>query len=552
MRRALRGLCSLALLLVIPFALPAAHRLPVDTQRERVPSPGEIMYRFGRLPGGQPLRGEREGGVFVQGAGAACVNCHRRSGLGAAEGRGFIPPVTGQFLFHANTENRRERDLPFIEGARPNRDPYTEATLARAIREGVDVEGKPLSMLMPRFALDDASMAALIAYLRQLSPKSVPGVGDTVLQFATIITPDADPVKRAATLVVLNDYFAEKNATARLESPRMYSYRKQMIKVIRRWQLHVWELKGPAETWEAQLQQHLAAEPVFAVISGIGGRNWAPVQHFCEQAQLPCLFPNVQLPIVAEGDFHTLYFSRGVLLEAGLIGHQLQDHAASPGMHRLVQVYRAGDIGSAAAKALEASLRGSAVQVVHRVLTGNGTGGAELAAAVNEAGANDGLVLWLRPKDLAALHDRPPKAAAVWVSGLMGGLEYAPLPTAWRSATRMAYPFDLPDRRRVRVDYPLGWFRYRRIPITDLQVQADTYLACGLLSETLNHLADAFVPDYLVERMEAMLEHRVITGYYPRLALAQGQRFASKGGYIVRFAEGSGSKLVAASDWIVP
>jgi len=49
-----------------------------------------------------------------------------------------------------------------------------------------------------------------------------------------------------------------------------------------------------------------------------------------------------------------------------------------------------------------------------------------------------------------------------------------------------------------------------------------------------------------------MLEHRVITGYYPRLALAPGQRFASKGGYIVRFAEDSGTKLAAASDWLVP
>ncbi len=133
-----------------------------------------------------------------------------------------------------------------------------------------------------------------------------------------------------------------------------------------------------------------------------------------------------------------------------------------------------------------------------------------------------------------------------------GGLENAPLPTAWRSTTRIAYPFDLPDRRRVRVDYPLGWFRFRHVPVTDLQVQADTYLACGLLSETLNHMVDTFVRDYLVERMEAMLEHRVITGYYPRLALAPGQRFASKGGYVVRFAEDSGIKLMAASDWLVP
>jgi hypothetical protein len=65
-------------------------------------------------------------------------------------------------------------------------------------------------------------------------------------------------------------------------------------------------------------------------------------------------------------------------------------------------------------------------------------------------------------------------------------------------------------------------------------------------------MVDTFVRDYLIERMEAMLEHRVITGYYPRLALAPGQRFASKGGYIVRFAGTTGTGLVAASDWIVP
>ena len=83
-------------------------------------------------------------------------------------------------------------------------------------------------------------------------------------------------------------------------------------------------------------------------------------------------------------------------------------------------------------------------------------------------------------------------------------------------------------------------------------MQADTYLACGLLAETLSHMADSFIPDYLVERLESLLEHRILTAYYPRLALAPNQRFASKGGYIVRFAEPSGGQLVAASDWIVP
>jgi hypothetical protein len=181
-----------------------------------------------------------------------------------------------------------------------------------------------------------------------------------------------------------------------------------------------------------------------------------------------------------------------------------------------------------------------------------GATASDLAAALEDVGPGDELVLWLRPKELAALGHHPVKADGVSISGLMGALENAPLPSAWRHGTHMAYPFDLPDKRRIRVDYPLGWFRIRNVPVLDMQVQADTYLACGLVSETLNHMVDTFVRDYLIERIESMLEHRIITGYYPRLTLAQGQRFASKGGYIVHFAEPNGTRILPESDWIVP
>ena len=58
--------------------------------------------------------------------------------------------------------------------------------------------------------------------------------------------------------------------------------------------------------------------------------------------------------------------------------------------------------------------------------------------------------------------------------------------------------------------------------------------------------------DYLIERIEGLLERRIITGYYPRLTLAPGQRLASKGGYLVHFADAKGTRIVADGGWIVP
>ncbi|WP_175105433.1 cytochrome C, partial [Pararobbsia alpina] len=381
--------------------------------------------------------------------------------------------------------------------------------------------------------------------------RRAPGVTDTVLHFATIITPDADPVKRRGMLDVLEHYFADKNASPLGATPPLRSSRKMMFMVNRRWELHVWELHGPPATWHDQLRQHLAQQPVFAVLSGLGGRNWAPVHEFCEQEAVPCLFPNVDVPVESERDFYSLYFSKGVLLEADMIAKRIIDTRAdsSAGVVKTArQIYRTGDSGEAGAQALSIALKGHGIAISNHALAP----GESVAAAMRSAQGADVLVLWLRPADIAAMGDKPPVSTKVFVSGLMGGLDRTPLPANWRGTARLAYPVDLPEKRRVRVDYAFGWFAIRQIPIVDERVQADTYLACGLLAETLSHMVDAFVRDYLVERIDDMLEHRILTGYYPRLTLAPGQRYASKGGYMVRFAQPDGMRLVADGEWIVP
>lgn len=510
------------------------------------------IYRDGVLPSGAPLVAERDGGVRIEGRSAACVNCHRRSGLGMIEGRTSIPPIAGSYLFHPRAGPTEDLDLPFVETMRPDRDPYTAATLARAIREGVAADGTRLNALMPRYALDDADMGKLVTYLERLSPGAVPGVTDSVLHFATIVTPDADPTTRRGVLDVLDKFFADKNHYTRAESPRLRSAYRLRFKVNRRWQLHVWELTGEPATWQRQLEEKLAREPVFAVLSGVGGRTWAPIHRFCEAESIPCLFPNVDAPIVAEDDFDSLYLSKGVLLEARLIAHEIEaGTAGGSAKRRIVQVFRASDVGVDAAAALAAAMQGDSAEVVDRKLPADATA-QDVAAAARSAGHNDVLVLWLRAADVAGLENARPAAAAVFLSGRMGGLEDTPLPAAWRAVSHLAYPVDLPERRRVRVDFPLGWFRIRQIPVVAVQAQVDTYIACNIVSDAINHMVDTFVRDYLVERIEGMLEHRIMNGYYPRLALAPGQRFASKGGYVVHFAGPTGAAVVPDGDWLVP
>jgi hypothetical protein len=520
------------------------------------PDTGAALYVDGVLASGQPLLGTRDAGEPLVGVQAACANCHRRSGLGSQEARSVIPPITAQFLFHPQTGTPAEIALPFVPGARPDRMTYTAETLARAIREGIDPSGRQLSYLMPRYALGDADMAALVAHLHALDRRHVPGVSDTDLQFATIITPDTDPARRRAMLDVLDNFFADRNNTQRLPSAQNMIpsgnalYVKKMFKVTRHWNLHVWELTGPAESWQEQLEKHFAAQPVFAVLSGLGGSNWAPVQQFCEQAQLPCLFPNVDaVPRDADRGFYSLYFTRGVGLEADLIAQALGSAAPTvPPLRQVHQVFREGDVGAGAAAALAAALKDGPARVTQSVLPA-GAGAGSIASALRALPADTAVVLWLRPADLAELPALP--AGAIYVSGTMGNVDAAPLPEAWRARAHIAYPFDLPQSRRVRLDYPLGWFRVRKIPVVDERLQADTWLACGLASETIKHMVDTFVPEYLVERLEDTAEHRIITGYYPRLSLAPHQRFASKGGFLVHATPGL-AQWVPEGPWVSP
>jgi len=153
--------------------------------------PGERMYQKAILPSGAPMRAALGTGPALPGTSFACASCHLRSGLGAADEGAFTPAIHAPRLFQP-----AYRTFPRVAAADrqgmgltnpPARPAYTDATLAQAIRTGIDPSGRVLNAQMPRYQLDDPDMALLIAYLRTLSASPSPGVDGTTLRFATVI-----------------------------------------------------------------------------------------------------------------------------------------------------------------------------------------------------------------------------------------------------------------------------------------------------------------------------------------------------------------------------
>src|SRR5262245_2084558 len=192
-----------------------ATLIHVGKAADQVPEPEQVawgrrLYLDGTLGPSQPLTGRVQDNVALTAPPAACVHCHQRSGLGTTEGGSVVPAITGPALAQAATIGQRQRPA------------YSDETLVRAIREGVDAAGQPLHPLMPRYVLPDAAASALIAYLKTLSAHWSPGVSEREVHFATVVTADVTPVRRQAMLDVLDAYFMETNAGRTLADRRSY------------------------------------------------------------------------------------------------------------------------------------------------------------------------------------------------------------------------------------------------------------------------------------------------------------------------------------------
>jgi mono/diheme cytochrome c family protein len=151
------GVAGMAVALVASSAPPAA---PAGTPSATL---GRQIYETGADSSGPIPRTVPGAGLMGIGmySNASCADCHGLDGRGGRISMMFgtidIPDIRYSTLTTARSENGTTTPA------------WTDAQITRAIQDGVDPSGQLLKSPMPRWAMSDADVNAVIAYLKELS-----------------------------------------------------------------------------------------------------------------------------------------------------------------------------------------------------------------------------------------------------------------------------------------------------------------------------------------------------------------------------------------------
>ncbi len=533
------------------------------------PELGKRLYRKGLLASGEPVTATTQGDISFSGAQFSCVNCHRRSGYGSSEGGHYVLPVTEPSLFNPRDLDRANLFKKLFKEYQPKRftarmhmpqmrPAYTDESLAHTIEKGIDPAGTQLDQLMPKYQLPDQDMANLIAYLKTLSKEHDPGVDQEIIYFATVVSDNVDPKKRDAMLTTMHKFFAwmNKDTQGDLRNPNFSPhYRTEFIKAYRLWDLVVWELKGNPDSWTQQLADYQSEHPVFAIVSGLVEGPWQPVQQLCETEEIPCLFPHTELPEIDHESVYSVYFNRGLTLEADVIAQYLKKQKPES-RTQIVQIHDAGSHGSVPAKRFKQAYEDvEHVQVENHQFSGAKALLAKLDTILNRDVQPDTLILWPGKHSKVALNwlaENPLMAKTVFLPSK--ALEDIPqsLPTLLAEYLLFSYPFEVPGAYHPRAFRVRAWMNSRGLNLSDQRLQFNTYYALTMVQYGLEAIVDNFSRDYLLEYIEHEAENALNPGTFPRLSLGPGQRYASKGAYVVKLNPNSNNQIVPTSGWIVP
>jgi hypothetical protein len=531
---------------------------------------GERMYREGILPSGEAMQAIVMGDIPVDGRMFTCDDCHQRSGLGSVEGTIITWPTNGKELYqprrrtgayrspvHIGEKESGHGSLPEYYQVEDVRTAYTDSTLANALRIGFDPDGRKIDPVMPRFFLNQEDMDILVHYLKNLSTVVSPGVDDTTLQLATVIGAEVPEQEKQAMLMVLQAHIDSHNSQTRHQerrSARGPFYRTEMNQAYRRLDLAVWQLQGPEESWRDQLEKYYKKQPVFALLGGISKGSWQQIHSFSEEHKIPCIFPVTDLPVISDTDWYTLYFSKGYYQEGESAAKYVRAVLGGTKNRPVVQVFRGNREEIALAEGFrQAWEKMGGSKPIEVVLEAKSAADEQRILKQTDFSSAAVLLLWLDNEDekvLRVIAEQANPNTMLFTSATLLKNNFSAIPDELRETIHLTYPYILPDKGKKRRFVVNRWLQTRSIPQNDFTTQAKMYFLGWMLPGALKSIRSEFYREYFVEGFDMMTDQDYAIAVYPRLSFGPGQRYASKGCYIVKLSKGPNPALLPVNDWV--
>jgi hypothetical protein len=265
--------------------------------------------------------------------------------------------------------------------------------------------------------------------------------------------------------------------------------------------------------------------------------------------------PITDLPVISGGDWYTLYFSKGYYQEGDAAAKYLARGLELPAERQIVQVSREHDEGQALSQGFATTWEKLGNSPLTKVaISANETTDGDFWKRLTALHPEAVLLLWLGPEDLTAigsLGELPGKPAMVFVSSTMLGEALSSIPEKVRDFTFITYPYQLPEERAYILSVVDQIYRPRKINPKNKTISAKTFTLTRLLSQAFQGMKNDRYRDYLLDQFD-MFEDQIGTAVmYPRLSFGPGQRYASKGCYIVTLTKDQPPKLLKKSEWVI-